>query len=396
MTRFPNQPFKTYATDWETVVKKIYDNSDFGAELNKTGYFEADVDAILKGINAQDERIYAIFNFVKSKVKWNEYNSYQCDQGVKAAYKNGTGNVAEINLMLTAMLRYAGFAANPVLLSTRSNGISVFPNRTAFNYVISAVEVQDDVVLFDATEKFSMPNVLPLRDLNWFGRLIRKNGSSVQLDLTPKKMSREIAALSFTYNGTDAFEGKFRRSLTDYESMIFRTEYSKMSPDSYLEGLERKNNDIEINDYVRENEFDMSKPLIETYSFKDSKSIEIINDEIYIMPQLFMTSSENPFKMEERNYPVDFSYPMQNKISITIEVPEGYAVASLPKPLAIKTDMDIGSFKYNILESGKFIQVVIVTDITTPIVSSEYYATLKQFFQQIVDKENDKIVLKKI
>ena len=396
MTKFPNKPYKSYATDWESVVKNIYDNDDFGTELNRTGYFEADVDAILKGLNTQDERMYAIFNFVKTKVKWNEYNSYQCDQGVKAAYKNGTGNVAEINLMLTAMLRYAGFAANPVLLSTRSNGIAVFPNRTAFNYVISAVEIQDDVILLDATEKYAMPNVLPLRDLNWIGRLIRKNGSSVHIDLTPKKVSREIATLSYTFNGVDAFEGKYRRSLSDYEGMIFREQYSKMTADAYLEGLERRNNDIEINDYVRDNELEINKPLVETYSFKDSKSIEIINDEIYIMPQLFMTSSENPFKMEERNYPVDFSYPMQNKISITIEIPQGYAVASLPQGLNIKTGMDIGTFKYNILDSGKFIQVVISTDIMTPIVSSDNYGTLKEFFQQIVNKENDKIVLKKI
>ena len=51
-----------------------------------------------------------------------------------------------------------------------------------------------------------------------------------------------------------------------------------MSADSYLEGLERRNNDIEINDYVRDNENDINKLLVETYSFKDSKSIEIIND----------------------------------------------------------------------------------------------------------------------
>lgn len=396
MTRFPNQAYKTYSTDWESVVKTIYDNEDFGAELNKTGYFEADIDAILKGLTTQEERMTAIFNYVKSKVKWNDYNGYQCDQGVKNAYKNGTGNIAEINLMLTAMLRYAGFSANPVLLSTRSNGIAVFPNRTAFNYVISAVEIQDDVILLDASEKFAMPNVLPLRDLNWFGRLIRKNGTSVQIDLTPKKVSREIATLSYTFNGSDAFEGKYRRTLTDYEAMNFREQYSKMTTDAYLEVLERQNNDIEINDYIRDNEQDASKPLVETYSFRDAKSIEIINDEIYITPQLFMTAKENPFKMEGRNYPVDFSYPMQNKINITIEVPEGYMIASLPKAMNILTGNDIGAFKYNILDAGKLIQVVLTADIMTPIVSSDYYDTLKEFFQQMVNKENEKIVLKKI
>jgi hypothetical protein len=67
------------------------------------------------------------------------------------AYKDKTGNVAEINLMLTAMLRY-GLNANPVLVSTRSNGIAMFPNRTAFNYVIAAVENGGNYTLLDASD----------------------------------------------------------------------------------------------------------------------------------------------------------------------------------------------------------------------------------------------------
>jgi hypothetical protein len=39
--------------------------------------------------------------------------------------------------MLTAMLRYSGLTANQ--FGVRSNGIALFPNRTAF-YVIAAVE----------------------------------------------------------------------------------------------------------------------------------------------------------------------------------------------------------------------------------------------------------------
>ena len=85
------------------------------------------------------------------------------------------------------MLRYAGLTANPVLVSTRSNGIAIFPNRTAFNYVIAAVETPNGNILLDASDKFSTPNVLPFRALNWYGRLIRKDGTSEEVDLMPKK-----------------------------------------------------------------------------------------------------------------------------------------------------------------------------------------------------------------
>ena len=127
MTNYPNTPMKYYSTDWESVVKTIYKDDDFGPELNKTGYFEEDVNKLLTGLNTMPEKIAAIFNYVKTTVKWNNYKGYSCNDGVRKAYKDKTGNTAEINLMLTAMLRYAGMNANPVLLSTRDNGIALFP-----------------------------------------------------------------------------------------------------------------------------------------------------------------------------------------------------------------------------------------------------------------------------
>jgi hypothetical protein len=40
---------------------------------------------------------------------------------------------------------------------------------------------------------------------------------------------------------------------------------------------------------------------------------------------LYFSFKENPFKQELRQYPVDFGYPFQNKLNITIEIPDGYA-----------------------------------------------------------------------
>jgi len=165
--QYPNRPFKLYSTDWKSVTKTIHDDSDFGQELEKTNYFESDLNLILKGFTLPEEKIIAVFNFVKTKVKWDNSFGIFCSNGVKKAYTDKTGNVAEINLMLTSMLRYAGLEANPVLISTRSNGIAYYPTIAAFNYVVSAVDISGELVLLDATEKYSNINVLPYRDLNW-------------------------------------------------------------------------------------------------------------------------------------------------------------------------------------------------------------------------------------
>jgi len=396
MTNFPNSIAKTYSTDWESVVKTIYNYDDFGPELNKTGYFEEDVNKLLTGITAQPERIAAVFNYVKSNVKWNNFKGYSCNDGVKTAYKNKTGNTGEINLMLTAMLRFAGLNANPVLVSTRDNGISFFPSRTAFNAVIAAVETPEGMILLDATEKYSVPNVLPLRDLNWFGRLIRKDGTSTEVDLMPKIHSRESVNMNVDLKTDGTAEGKVRMQLTNHQALEFRKEVLALDKDNYLEKLEASNSNIEISDYIRENDLDLSQPIVEKYSFKDNKSVEIINDKIYISPMLFLSAKENPFKQEVREYPVDFGYPTQEKYNINIKIPEGFVVESMPKGITITTGENIGTFKYLIANPEGNLQIVISTDINSAIVPSDFYPVLKGYFQQMIDKQNEKIVLKKV
>jgi hypothetical protein len=396
MVSIPGRYYKSFSTDWESVAKTIYEETYFGDELNKTGYFEDDIKNLIKDLKTREETIDAIFNFVKSRVKWNDYDGYSCNDGVKKAYKDKTGNVAEINLMLTAMLRYAGLNANPVLVSTRSNGIAMFPSHSAFNHVIAAIELDDSQILLDATEKYSLPNVLPSEDLNWFGRLIRKDGTSTSVNLMPKTLSRESTNMFIILKSEGSADGKIRRQLTDHEALEFRKENLVKSKDTYLEELENKNNNIEISDYVRENDLDLSKPIVESYSFKDTKDIEVINDKIYISPMLFLTAKENPFKQEVREYPIDFGYPTQNKCNINIEIPEGYVVESIPASINITTGDDIGTFKYMIVNTDNKIQVSIISTINTAIVASDFYPVLKGFYQQMIEKQNEKIVLKKI
>ena len=385
----------TYQT-WEDVVKNIYEIEDFGNELKKQNYFEEDLKAILQGLNTNEEKIAVIFQYVKSRMNWNEYKGYVCEAGVKKAYETKTGNVAEINLMLTSMLRYAGINANPVLVSTRDNGINIFPSRTAFNYVIAAVEIENDLILLDATSKNAQPNIMPFRTLNWFGRIIRKDGSSAQVNLMPKTNSKDVISLMVTIDKEGLVEGKIKEQYFDYNAFSFREKYSDVSKESYLEKLEKKLNNIEIGEYEVLNNKDLSKPVIESYSFKKNNSVEIIGDKMYFSPLLFFTTSENPFKQEIREYPVDFVFPNQNKYVINITIPDGYVVESIPAPISIAMSENLGSFKFNISNKEKQIQLLVTQDINSAIFSAEYYEELKAFFGEMIKKQTEKIILKKV
>ncbi|RZJ30800.1 MAG: DUF3857 domain-containing protein, partial [Flavobacterium sp.] len=392
--RFPNQPIKSLSTTWDDVVKNIYESTDFGGEIKKNGYFEDDLKTITAGLTSNDAKMMAIYLFVKNRMNWNNYYGYNCDGGVKKAYKDKVGNVAEINLMLIAMLRAAGIDANPILVSTRDNGIPFFPNRTAYNYVICAVEVQDAVIMLDATDKQALPNILPIRALNWIGRIIRPNGSSAEMNLMPHFNSKDVVNIIGSLDSSGKVSGKLRDQYFDYNAFLYRRNYAGVAKESYLEKLEKRLEGIEIGEYNSTMD-DFSKPVVENFSFTHNRVSEIIGDKMYFAPLLFLTSKENPFKQEKREYPVDFIFPKQDKYTITMTIPDGFAVESLPAPAAVSMG-DLGKFTFNISSAGKQIQVAVSVDINESIVSSEDYQMLKDFYKSIIDKENEKIVLKKI
>jgi len=395
MIKYPNAQAKTFSSSWEDVVKTIYKYDSFGPELERTSYFEKDINALLAGITSPAEKAAAIFSFVKNRMNWNTYTGYSCDEGVKKAYTDKTGNCAEINLMLTAMLRHAGLDANPVLVSTRSNKIALFPNRSAFNYVIAAVQIDGKTVLMDATSKSAMPNVLPPRAINWVGRLIRKDGSSEMIDLVPQSNAREVVNLSIQMDAQGKVTGKARDQYFDHNAYGFRDKYTGVNKDSRMEQLEKRYAGIEVTAYNVQNDTDFSKPVIEEFDFSHTGVAEVIGDKIYLSPMLFLTQKENPFTQEKREYPIDFVYPRQDKFMINIILPEGYVVESVPAPVNLVMEENIGSFKYNISAKNNQVQLGVLMDINAANIAPDYYTTIKEFFQKVIDKQNEKIVLKK-
>src|SRR5690606_10820076 len=98
-TKFPQAPIKSYTSTWADVVKTIYESSSFGDELNRTGYFENDINALVATVSDPMARASLIFNFVNSKVKWNGYVDIANKEGVRKAYKAQNGNVADLHRM---------------------------------------------------------------------------------------------------------------------------------------------------------------------------------------------------------------------------------------------------------------------------------------------------------
>lgn len=393
---YPGEIQRNLSLSWDDIVRNIFENQNFGGELKKRDYFEEDLKKILTEAKSNKEKIDFVYDFVKAKMTWNEnYGIYTTD-GVRKAYKQNTGNVAEINLMLVAMLRSVGIEANPIIISTRSNGVAIFPNRTAYNYVAVVVEDQEKLIFLDATDKNLVAGMLPLRALNWVGRVIRDNGSSYTQNLYEVQLSRENNIVLATLEENGVMNGKLRKQITDYYAYLFRNSKANINKDMYLESLENKYQGLEIGEYKVDNVNEIYKPIIEEFSFVDKGNVEIIGNKIYMTPLTFLTIKENPFKAETRKYPVDFNFPAKDSYNFSVKIPTGYKVEFLPEPVSVNLIENLGNFKFNVSYSNNQIQTVVSYEINTFMVSEQDYGALKQFYEIIVNKLNEKIILSKI
>ena len=392
--KFPGSSPKYFSTSWDDVAKSIYASSSFGGELNKNGYYKDELDNLIQGASNDSQKIINIFQFVKQKVKWNGYVGISPDKTLRKAYKEGTGNVAAINLMLTSMLREAGLDANPILVSTKSNGKPIFPTRNGFNYVVTGISMGKGTVLLDASEPYSLPNLLPGRALNWQGRKILKDGTSSWVNLTSGVSSIEENTVNIKIDSEGSIEGMMRNKFENLGALEYRNSYNNIKEEQLRSNLEEQYN-IEIENFKVSNKLDLGKAVVRTIKFSSEDLIEEINGKMYIKPLLFYGYSTNPFKLKERKFPVEFSSRWEEKNTISIQIPQGYSVESSPETKALALPDNLGVFKYQVVSSGNKIKVISQLKFNSATISAGYYEILKGFFGEFVEKQNEKIILSK-
>lgn len=389
----PGVPLKTYATTWEDVSKSIYRIDDFGAELKRNNYFENDIDALLSGATKPEEKVGKIFSYVLNKMNWNGFNSFYTYEGVKTAYKKGSGNVADINLMLVAMLRHANLEANPVLVSTKEHGIPLFPTRNGFNYVIAAVDLPQGTLLLDATNKDAEIGVLKSNILNWQGRVIKKDGTSGWVSLSSIVPAVKSAMVNVEIKPDMSVAGKAQSRFTGNYAFQYRTEFKGLNEDAQRKAIEKNNNQAELSNLHFENLTTLGQPVSLEYDFEALDAVEDVAGKLYFSPMTFMATKETPFKSETREYPIDYGYPMKNRYIINIALPDGFKVESLPENAVFNLSENTGSYRYLISQVGNKLQLSVEFAINKSLIAAEEYESLKKFYELLIAKENEKVVL---
>ena len=393
-TNFPGQTMEYFSNSWEKLAQEFMEHPRFGGQLKNTKFVRDLVTEVCSGASADMEKVSRIVNYLKMNIHYNGKDRVYAEQDLKKVLKEKAGSAAEINLLMAIMLNEAGIKADPVILSTRSNGRvnKIIPLEQDFNYVVVQTQLNGGALLLDATDPHLPLSMLPYKCLSQEGRLISASGGGwVSLQGQGKVSEASQAVLQLNTDGS--LTGQFNLKYGGYAAVNRRTE-RMADGDSANVAANFAKKGWKVNDYqLADSEGGIE--LKESVQVNIPAAATVAGDRIYFKPLLVGAEDENPFKLEKRTFPVDFGCPIESLSMVKLALPAGYEVEEMPKPLVLSMPDQSGVIRFTISQIGNELIIVNTLKIEKPLYLPEEYPALKKFFEIIVAKHAEQVVLKK-
>ncbi len=394
-TNYPNQGYRPIANNWQQVSKLLMERDRFGLQFTRSGFLK-DVASNLKSKNTDStELAKAIYTYIQDYMTWNQFNSLYVETTLKAAYDKKIGNAADINLLLMVLLREAGFDAKPVILSTRANGKPSIgaPLIQQYNYVLTAIKLENKLVLLDASNKYLAFGRIPKKTLNGTGYLMIEGGVMPVNLMSFAPLDRDVSSAQLTLAKNGIISGKFSNALDgDYGEGFRRANYNKKIEDIEIDLKANAFKDYEISNLELNNLSDIN--LTPSFNLDISMGEENV-DIIYINPMLTEGITKNPFVAESRVYPVDYGAPFERYHVFTLVLPDNYKLDEIPKNINVQTPDRSARFTYSVGMVDNKIQIMSRVNITKSLFNTAEYKDLREFYNQVVAKHQEQIVLKR-
>ena len=397
-TKWPNEPYKSVAGSWTKIDEELLLDDNFGVQLNRGGFLKDQLTPLLAKTTDPAARVAAIHDLVRRSVKHNGNNGVMAGSTIRRAYDQKSGSAADVNLLLIAALREAGFTANPVVMSTRGHGRmeTNVPLSSRFNYVLAHVALPDGKeMLVDATEELAPCGMLPHRCLNGVGRLILPRGQESRwIELTPTERFLSYRQINLSVDEKGGISGKVHQEHGGYLALDQREKLRKLGEKKYMEELATSHEGWNIPKYTFKERDVLHKPLTLDYEFA-SAGAETPVGTIYLNPLRDFGTDKNPFLHENRRFPVDFGTKFDETVMVNLTLPAGYELEELPQGMALELPEGGGRFTYGVQQSPIGLQIVSRMSLARPVYSAEEYAYLREFFARMMAKQSERLVLKK-
>lgn len=396
--QFPGGELKDVMGSWATASQELLKNKDFGSAFYEQNDWSSNVLNSLKLEGKEPlDKARLIFAYVQKTITDNGTKGIYLSQPLEQTLTSRKGYVADINLLLTSLLKAANLSAYPVLISTRSNGIPIdeYPIMSQYNYVISKLQIGNSTFFLDASKSFLGFGKLPQYCYNGPAALIDETPSIVHLnanDLTEKKETK-IVLLNNKEN-KNLWSGTFNSTPGYYESYDIREKIQASGKTTFIKTLEDSySGNFSVNNIILTGLDNNEGSVTSTYNIRLDRENE--SNLIYLNPMMKEGLQQNYFRSSERNYPVELPYKMDETYFFEIEIPEGYVVDEIPKSAKVSLNETEGSFEYIITKSDNSITLLTRTKINKTVFLSDEYEALRGFFDYIVKKHAEQIVFKK-
>ena len=389
------------SVSWKSLAMRMCLMPDFGVQYIFKRYSEnlwADFSKNIEG-DSVEVLMEKARKFVSGQIKWNEDFSAYAEQTLDDAYRNKTGNSAEINMTVIALLRRAGLRAYPVMVSTRDNGKvqSEYPLERQFNSVVAAVRHHDTLTLIDAIDPYipvGRMHAMHYNDQSWLVDVERPEW----IKTTPPEAAIVWLAkmqLHEAGNLTGSMDVQAGNDIaTLWRNAIKEEEKETFVRENILQGYK----ECRFDSLVISDREEVDKPLKLKMEIDITDAANIINDYIYVKPVLDFILLENPFKSEQRSYPVSFPYPMKASYVMNLQIPAGYDLVELPKQERITLPDNLGNITFSCSKDKldpRMIQTVLKMQLKGLEFDVPYYDALRTYFNLVAEKTAFQLVLKK-
>lgn len=386
------------AKEWKDVDYNLKHADYFGAQLRKKDVLKPYITPVIAGKVTLLEKAQAVYTYIQKNIKWNEFNSRGSDDGIRKALDNHTGNAADVNLALVNALNAAGVSTEAILLSTRNNGLinRIYPVEREFNYVIARSVIDKDTILLDATDPMLSFGMLPLRCLNDQGRVMSMDKPSYWVNLVAKHRKSSTTSFDLTLQKDGKLKGTITTYSNGYEAYEKRKAIKKFNTvDEYIENLDERMTKIKLLNSDITNLDSLDKPLIEKYEVEMSAYDNLNHTRIAFNPSIFDRIVNNPFKLAERTYPVDWGMPSDDRFILNMHLPDGYVIESSPLETALALPNKGGKFITSFTGEGNGFTFSNVIQFNKSVYEPEEYPYLKEIYNKIIAAQKAEIVFRK-
>jgi hypothetical protein len=348
------------------------------------------------------DRVQAIRNKsyeIRKTEQEEKRNKEKIDENVEDIWKRGYGDGVQLTWLYLALVRAAGFEAYGCWVSNRRqyffNPGTMESGKLNANVVLVKLNGKD--LYFDPGAAFTPYGMLTWSETGVQGLRLDKNGGGWIRTILPQSSESHIersGKLKLSDSGD--LEGKLTVIYTGLEAMYHRLELRnedelarKKSMEDTLKAQIPVAAEAELT-----NKPDWSSsetPLVAEYDLKVPGWAASAGKGAMIPAALFTANEKHIFEHANRIHPIYFEYPYEKLDDLTIELPTGWQIVSVP-PAQVK-DGHIVTYDLKV-EGGKeglHLKRKLTVDVL--LLEQKYYSALRNFFEVVRTGDEEQIVL---